>query len=247
MQNSNDSVGTQQSEGHAQGYHDQRLADDHPANFKARRSQRLQYADVTRTFQNHSVHRQQHDQETNRHAEDEEGANKRFQFGKVRRGHQRAEFRHRTNLIRRKQLDQFIADGLRIAFASDEEHRDAFVGAGDVLRSLQGDKEPRALSVQDDARNREFMAHKSRCGADLKLTRMRRKIIRHGLGGLLERTAGKKRKAAAETGKPGVINSVYDAQIVLVHDDQYRGDFIDSRKARDFFSKRFRNHGPRER
>src|SRR6266436_2045201 len=36
MQNRNDSVGTQQSEGHAQGYHDQRLADDHPANFKAR-------------------------------------------------------------------------------------------------------------------------------------------------------------------------------------------------------------------
>jgi len=28
---------------------------------------------------------------------------------------------------------------------------------------------------------------------------MRRKIIRHGLGGLLEWTAGKKRKAAAET------------------------------------------------
>jgi len=85
--------------------------------------------------------------------------------------------------------------------------------------------------------------HKSRCGADLKLTRMRRKIIRHGLGGCWNGPPERNEKAAAETGKPAVINTVYDAQIVLVHDDQYRGDFIDSRKARDFVYKRFRHHG----
>ncbi len=71
---------------------------------------------------------------------------------------------------------------------------------------------------------------------------MRGKVIRHRFRRLLERTARKKRKTIAETSKPVVINAVYDAQVVLVHDDQDWSDFIDPGKSRNFIRKCFGHH-----
>ncbi len=114
----------------------QRFPQKHFRDFQARAPERFEDADLASAFQDHCVHVEEHNQKTDDDADAHHRADKGFQLRKIGRIHKRHVFGHGADEIVRRQLENFLARGFRVALATHIEHRDAVLRAGNVLRGL---------------------------------------------------------------------------------------------------------------